>query len=204
MANAQAAEQTSKTGSEPKSLTDVLDALVDNTEGDTVTFDDLLATLDNRSYGPLLLIPSLIALGPTGAIPGMSILTGTLIILIATQMLFKHGQPWVPERIRRFEFSRSKLKSAVETSRPYAKSIQRWIGPRATWLTSKPWSYAIPIISILFALTMYPLALIPFGVAIPSFALTLMSLGLTLKDGVLVAIGYAVGLAAAVIAMQMF
>lgn len=43
---------------------------------------------------------------------------------------------------------------------------------------------------------MFPLVLVPFGVALPAAALALLSIGLTLKDGYFVLGGYAVGLAA--------
>jgi hypothetical protein len=193
MGKAGSANESAQDREKPHSLSDVFDKLLESTSGENVSVDDLLSAFDNRSYGPLLLVPSLIALGPTGAIPGMSIVMGSVIILIAVQMLFKSSRPWLPRRIRDFEFSRQKLKNAVETARPYVDQIEKWIKPRLTELTSKPLSYVISIVSIIFALMMYPLALLPFAVALPASALTLLSIGLTLRDGYLVLAGYVIG-----------
>ena len=197
MSNAQSADSEAQGSEDPHSLTDVLDKLLETSDQEKVSIDDLISAFDNRSYGPLLLVPSLLALIPIiGGIPGMSILTGSIIILIAGQMLFKQGNPWLPERVRNFEFSRDKLESAIDMVRPYVEKVERWIKPRLTELTTKPFSYAIPVVSILFALTMFPLALLPFAVAVPALALTLLSIGLTLKDGYFVIAGYALGAAA--------
>jgi hypothetical protein len=193
MAKAGSANETAQDSDQPHSLSDVFDKQLESTNGKTVCVDDLLSAFDSRSYGPLLLVPSLIALGPTGAIPGMSMVMGSVIILIAVQMLFKNSKPWLPKRIRNFEFSRQKLKNAIETARPYVDRVEKWVKPRLTELTSRPLSYAIPIVCIVFALTMYPLALLPFAAALPASALTLLSIGLTLKDGYLVLAGYMIG-----------
>jgi hypothetical protein len=203
MAGADALSDDDQVGGLPDSLTGIFDTLLDHTDGQKVSIDSLLSALDNRSYGPLLLLPSLLALGPTGAIPGMSIAMGSVIILIAVQMLFKHGQPWLPDRILSFEFERERLESAVEKSRPYVERLQRLIRPRLTELTTRPWSYAIPVFSILFALTMFPLAVVPFGVALPAAAMTLLSIGMTMKDGYFVLAGYVIGTAALVMLVSL-
>ncbi len=179
----------------PHSLLQIIDRLGEAGEDENVTVADLLSAFDNRSYGPLLLIPSLLALGPTGAIPGASMAMALLIILIAGQMLLSHGKPWLPERIRAVSFPRSALEKGLRMARPAVGAVERWIGPRLVPLTVKPWSYGIPPVAILFALTMFPLAFVPFAAAIPAAALTLLSLGLMLKDGYLVLAGYAIGAA---------
>jgi hypothetical protein len=178
----------------PHSLTEVFDDLLENTkDGDKASLDDLLSAFGRRSYGPLLLIPSLLALGPTGAIPGMSIAMASLIILIAVQMLFKHGEPWLPERLLKISFPRESLQNGISRSRPYAQWVEKWIKPRIVPLTEQPWSYAVPVVSLGLAALMFPLALVPFGVALPAAALTALSIGLTLKDGYFLLAGYGLG-----------
>ena len=185
------------------SITDVLDQLLENTDGDKVSVDDLLSAFDNRSYGPLLLVPSLLALGPTGAIPGMSIAMASLIILIAVQMLFKHGEPWLPERILNVSFPRESLENGISKSRPYAQWVEKWIKPRIVFLTEKPWSYAVPLVCIGLAALMFPLALVPFGVFLPAAALTLLSIGLMLKDGYFLLTGYGLSAASLLAILQL-
>lgn len=171
--------------------------LVDQTDGETTTIRELLKTFGTRSFGPMLFLPSIIALGPTGAIPGMSIVTGALILIIAVQMLIGREQVWLPERALRFEVSRNRLKQLADKVVPWTDWLERFVGTRATVLVSAPWNRAIAAVSAVLALTMFPLALLPFAVAVPASALTLFSLGLLLRDGVLIAVGYVLAAAAA-------
>lgn len=179
------------TAVELASLSELLDHFLKTTEGqDQVAIADLLNPLSGRSYGPLLMFPAIIAISPIGMIPGMSVITGTLIVLIASQMLFLSKRPWIPSRLAQFEFSRSTLKSGIERTRPWVDRLERWIYRRFDWLTHPVMVYPIAILSILLAVLFYPLALVPFGVLAPGVAILLLALGLTTHDGLLVLSGF--------------
>jgi hypothetical protein len=175
------------------SLTGLFDEVLANAKGQTVSFGDAVATFREQAYGPLLLVPSVIALAPIiGAIPGISVLTATLIILIAGQMLVGRRSPWLPERLRKFSLSREQLEQAVTTMRPWLEALDRWSRPRLLFLSEPPFYLLIPIVCVLLALLMFPLALVPWGVTLPALALTILSLGLTMRDGYVLGAGYAV------------
>lgn len=53
------------------SLVDLLNQMEDEQEGKT-RLGDVIARFEDRGFGPLLLMPALIALLPTGAIPGVT------------------------------------------------------------------------------------------------------------------------------------
>lgn len=171
-------------------LEDLLDFLLESTEGkQAVTIGDLIEALDSRSFGPLLLVPALISISPIGMIPGASVVTGTLIILIAVQMLFSSGTLWIPSRLRDFSFSREKLEKGANQARRWLKPVDRLLRPRWTWFADAPFIYPLAMLCILLALSFYPLALVPFGVLLPGAAVTLFALGLTARDGILIATG---------------
>ncbi|QEG24659.1 exopolysaccharide biosynthesis protein [Mariniblastus fucicola] len=177
--------------SAPDSLSGLLTHFVDTTEGqDKVKIVHLLDSLDSRSHGPMLLFPAIIAISPIGMVPGMSVITGTLIILIAGQMMFFSGKPWIPDKLEDFEFSREKLTSGVEKTKPWVKMFEKVVYNRFEFLAGGAVIYPIAIISILLALSFYPLAFVPLGVFAPGFAITMFALGLTARDGLLVAFGF--------------
>jgi hypothetical protein len=128
----------------PKDLSSLLQHLVDETDGKHVTLGELLETFGERSFGPLLLIPSIIAVAPTGAIPGMSIVTGTIIIMVAVQMLIGRNYVWLPNRVTSFEFERSTLKSAVAKAQPWTDRMDGLMGRRFAFLATWPLNLAIP------------------------------------------------------------
>lgn len=170
-------------------LTDLLDNMSENTSGESLTFGEMLNTVKSRSFGPLLLLPASVALSPVGAIPGMSIVTGTIIILIAVQLLWGLDHPWIPQYLESFKIPRERLTKALKTMRPWVQWVDGSLHKRLTFLTNRPFDSIVAGICILLAITFYPLALVPGGVALPSGAIVLFSLGLTSKDGLFVLIG---------------
>lgn len=157
---------------------------------DQVTLQDVLEGVGTRAYGPLLLVPGLLALAPTGAIPGMSIVTGTIILIVAAQLLIGRDRPWLPKRALNFSFSKETLITAIERGTPYARRIDKLLKPSLNRFTEFPATRIIALVTISLALTMYPLALLPFAVAIPSMAIVLFALGLTARDGRLILAGF--------------
>lgn len=178
-------------------LADLLEKLVDRTDGKETTIGELLDALGSRSFGPMLLLPAVIAVAPTGAIPGMSIITGTIIFLVSAQVLLSSDHIWLPRSVTSFSFSRDRLKSMIEKAKPWADCFSRFFYERMTFLIDPPAIYPIAIICMLLAASMFPLALLPFAVAMPASSIVLFALGLTMRDGLLVSIGYLLAIGAA-------
>lgn len=176
--------------SDTTSLTRLLDALKAES-GEKVTLGDLLDKLEARSTGPLLLVPSFIALSPVGMIPGMSIATGTIIFLIAAQIFVTGGRPWLPQRALEISIDRDLLNRSIDKARPWTRRVDRVFHERLTVLTRRPLIYLLALVYMAMAALMFPLAVVPFGVAAPSSACVFFSLGLTMRDGLMVAIGLA-------------
>ncbi len=185
-------------------LTGVLDTLVENTDGTDITLGDIMKTMNSRSYGPLLLVPALIALSPIGAIPGMSIFTGSIIIIMASQMVFNLSHPWLPQYLLSFKFAREKLCKGVETLKPWSQWIDRFFKKRIPFLTKTPFENLIAAICVGLAILFYPLALLPGAVALPSGAIVLFALGLTTRDGLLIVLGLLLTLACLVTAWMLW
>ena len=61
--------------SDALNLTDVLNKIHKSEDGDKIKVEQILDTFKHRGYGPLLLVPALISILPTGAIPGVPAIT---------------------------------------------------------------------------------------------------------------------------------
>ena len=170
-------------------LTAVLDRLIEQTDGRDLSFKDLVGVFGQRAFGPLLLIPAVIAVAPTGAIPGMSLLTGSMICLLALQLFMGRKNPWLPKRLLEYSFSRDQFVGAARAVRPYTKLIDRGIRPRLTIFAKTPFIYLIALVTFFLGLSMFPLALLPFAVAVPGTSIAVLALGLTSRDGVVILLG---------------
>ena len=174
---------------QPLGLVDVLDRLADKAEGERVSLGELLDAFGKRAFGPMLLVPAFIALAPTGAIPGMSIVTGSLIIVIAGQMLLPIDHPWFPERLQKIGLDRELFDKSIKKARPWTEKLGKVVGPRLEFMVQPPLSYAVALVCIAMAALMFPLALLPFAVALPAATIVILALGLTAHDGLLIALG---------------
>ncbi len=186
---------------QPNSLSELLDHFVDSTEEqEKVKVDDLLQSLSSRSHGPMLLFPAILAISPLGMIPGMSVITGTLIILIGSQMLFFSSRPWIPKFVGNYSFSREKLTNGVHKSKPWIEWFEKAVHNRFEFMAEGVMIYPVALLSVLLALSFFPLSIVPFGVFVPGFAIALFALGLTAKDGLLIFVGFALSIATATMA----
>ncbi len=178
------------TDSQTLELTEVLERLAPEGEDDSTTVGDLLAHFRGQAHGPLLLVPGLLAVSPVGAIPGMSLAMGAVITFVAIQMMVRSDRPWLPERVEDLEVPADRLQRAVDKTRPAARWLDRHLQARWSFLVRAPGSYVLASTCALLGLSMWPLALVPMGVAPPGIAVTLFGLALTLRSGLLALLGY--------------
>jgi hypothetical protein len=184
---------------EETNLTEFLEQLRHKISGDGISLGDIVAAFKQRGFGPLLLAPALIALLPTGAIPGVPTMCALFICLVNGQQLVGLEHPWLPGRLRRFSIGQDKFDSALAKAKPVTKRIDRFICVRWTELIEPPIGYLITLLSIGLALLMIPLEVVPFAAAVPALAIAFFALALIAKDGALIIIGLMITVAAAVI-----
>ncbi|MDY6976259.1 MAG: exopolysaccharide biosynthesis protein [Pseudomonadota bacterium] len=158
-------------------------------DDDTTSLGKVIERFEDRGFGPLLLIPALIALLPTGAIPGVPTLCGITLFFICTQVAMGKSSPWLPKFIKDKEVSSEKLDSAVEKAKPFAQKTEKIIKPRLSYLSRSPSKNIIAAYCAVAAICMIPLEVLPFAVAMPAFALCVTALGITNRDGAFLIVG---------------
>ena len=169
-------------------ITDVLESVKDNASGEKVELGEVVEHLENRGFGPILLAPALVALLPTGAIPGIPSACGILIFLIAIQMAWGKKHPWLPKKLKSIGFSRDKLGQVIDKSAPVTKKVDRWFKPRILILSDGVVKRSVALLCALAGLMMIPLELVPFAVMLPAFAIVLAAVGLSTEDGIVITI----------------
>ncbi|MCV2883834.1 exopolysaccharide biosynthesis protein [Aestuariibacter sp. AA17] len=176
-------------------LSDVLHQLSQSTNQRTTTLGDLVEQLESRGFGPMLMVPALIAILPTGAIPGIPSLCGILIFLISMQVTWGRKHPWLPDRITSIEISQQKLDSALDSFTKTSQVIDRVLHQRLQSLSEFPVNRIIALCCGLTGLLMIPLEVVPFFAAVPASAILFASLGLATKDGIAILIALCVQIA---------
>ena len=87
---------------------ELLSAVIAETLGDeVVTVGELADRVAQHGFGLLTIVVSLPALIPVLP-PGVAVVVGVLYVVLAAQMLIGPERPWLPARVRRERFTRSR------------------------------------------------------------------------------------------------
>jgi hypothetical protein len=176
--------------SDPSSVNEVLDAVIEQTEGkEDATIKDVLEAFDGRAYGPLLMIPALVVITPIGAIPAVPTMMGLFTIFVAAQAVFNKSHPWVPGFITARGVERDTLEDSFENMRGWAKWFDKLTKRRMTWLVDPPGEQVMAALCVLVACTLPPLEFIPFAGAAAGLAIGCFAIGFLARDGLFALFG---------------
>lgn len=170
-----------------KNFQNLLQGLVDQTDGEDVSLGELLHIVGVRSFGPVILLLGFVSITPLTIVPGANWLIATVVLLFSVQLLFLRESPWLPRRFVETRFPRKYLKIAVDGGMGAAKIADMVTRPRFAFLTRIPFSMIPALAAVFAALITFPLGLIPFGPLAPGLALILLGVGLTARDGLFLA-----------------
>lgn len=162
----------------------LLDSLVAETSGETVTLGQLMQIVERRSFGAVILLLGLIAISPLTIVPGANWLVAAVTLLFSAQLLFGARHPVLPRRMLEVKMPRSQLETFVKALRKTAHTADRLVKPRLTFLAKPPFVIGAALICIAASLLTFPLGLIPLGPVLPGISILMMGIGLTARDGV--------------------
>ena len=169
----------------------LLQQLANGQPDDELSFDSVLDSFRHRSYGLFLLIVLIPVFIPIPA--GQGAFSGLLTSLIGLQLMWQLEHPWVPKFIGRKTFKRSHIINFQRRFDPWLKWIEKLCKPRYEYAFDYAWARAFSgllllVLGILLALPI-PLTNYPFGIIVLAF-----SLGFIERDGILLGIGWIMGL----------
>jgi hypothetical protein len=177
-------------------LTGVLKDAEESAEGEKACMGDMVDALGAENLGPILILFGLLALfPPIGAVPGVPIALGLVIVFYTVQYLFNADEVWMPKRLRNISVKRSLLHKAREKMTPVLSRIDKLFKERLTFATGKLASRLAAVAALFHALIMIPLEFIS-AVAIPGLALTFFGIALAARDGLMMILGWLVTIGA--------
>ncbi|MGP1281909.1 MAG: exopolysaccharide biosynthesis protein [Parasphingopyxis sp.] len=171
-------------------LEDVLDEAIESARGDKISLQDMLDEFGMRSFGPVLVMISLVIISPIGSVPGLPIALGAAIVLLAVQIVFGRAHPWVPRRMLDTGFDKQKAEAFRDKAHGTLERLDRLIQPRLEWATGRVALLFASLCLIFLSLTMVPLEFVPFAVTLPGVAMLIFGVGLTARDGLMMLIGF--------------
>lgn len=174
----------------PNRLSDIVRSIA--THEDT-TIGELVDSLGERAFGALMFIFAVPNVIP--APPGTSAILGLPLVILTWQVMVGRQTLWLPETVRKRRISREMLQNFVTRVTPIMARLERILKPRLGILvTSHVAERALGLVAFLLSVILF--LPIPFGNIPPALAVSCIALGLAERDGLAVAVGYALGLGA--------
>jgi hypothetical protein len=182
-----------------KSLSDVLAEIANDPGRERISVSDLLAAMQDRAFGAMLLIFALPNVLPTP--PGTSLLLGTPLLFLSAQLMLGL-KPWLPKVIGERSMARTDFAALMARAMPWLARAERLLRPRYSWLASPPMEYVVGgVILFMAAILFLPLM---FGNMLPAFAICLFALGILERDGFWIAAGFVTALVATALIISVY
>jgi hypothetical protein len=154
-----------------------------------VTVQELVAQLGREGLLLLCFIVSLPFLLPV-SIPGVSTIFGALILLIGVSETAK-APLWLPAKLKGYVITRGLISDVLEKGVRWVQRLEKLAHPRLLALTNGLMERFNGLMLIASAaLLMLPFAFIPFSNTIPGLACIFLALGLLMRDGVCILLGW--------------
>jgi hypothetical protein len=173
-------------------LSEVLARIAADETRQRVSVGDALALAGDRAFGALLFVFAVPNIVP--APPGTSSILGLPLILLAVQFLFGRKTPWLPRVIRERSVARENFAAVLARLNPRLQRLERVLKPRFGLLVSPVAERLLGLVIVVLAVLIF--LPIPLGNIIPAAAICLISLALVEHDGLVAALGAALGMSA--------
>lgn len=178
-------------GRRVRRLSELFAALARDARG-PVTIAQMRDALGRRSFAPLLVLFAAFNLLPLP--PGASAVLGLPLIIVSAQMMFGRRQAWLPAFVMKRSLSADQFRRVADWLVPRLSRLEQVVRPRYWPFWRRRGDRIIGILTFVMAIVVtLP---IPLGNWLPAFSTALLGLALSQRDGLLLAIGGAVGMAA--------
>lgn len=169
---------------------DILRALADGKDGESVSISQMMHAFGERGFGLLMILFCLPNMVP---VPAVGAIFGFPLLLIALQMMMGRDRPWLPRTVEAMRIQRSTLLKMVNAVEPRMRKVEGLLKPRWTFLFSPVMDRVIGLFAALCALSI--ILPMPGSNFPPAVALILISLAVTQEDGVYLGLGAVIGTA---------
>ena len=168
--------------STPVKTSAILTVVCENLTDETTTINAVLGELGPRSFGGILIL-----IAGLGLLPGISVLTGVVILALGMQILVGFRSPLLPSFLAAKRLKVETVQTVLRKCITYVAFIEKWVKPRWLFLN-------LPLVNRLVGLIIISLGIVmmlpfPFSNSPPAIAIMILSIGQLERDGVMIVIG---------------
>lgn len=182
----------------PNKASLTLEKLGEKPSDGKTTISELLEDFSENGLLLALIFFSLPVAIPLPYPPGFTTIMGTPLMILSFQMLLGYHKVKLPQKINQYEMKNSILVAICHKVVPVLKILENYIKPRFAFARSVYCEQFIGFISLTCAVSVaIPL---PLTNAMPALSITVMCLGLLNRDGLVIILGFIIGIIGLIIA----
>lgn len=174
-----------------RSLSELLTDFQNKLAGTRTSIGEILEAFHERGFGVVLFVFALPMALPVPVPPGINIILALPLLLMTLQQTLGRHTIWLPDRLKRKNFSTQSLQSILVRALPWVKRMENLTRPRMGYITAPHFSWAIGAFGALFSLSIC--VPIPLSNTVPSLAIAVMAIGVLMRDGLAVLCGMILG-----------
>lgn len=158
---------------------ELLEELLDAFPEEKVSVGAIIARLERRAFGLLLLLLALPNCIPN--IPGLSTIFGVMMVAPAVQLMLGSRGLWLPRRVMAWSIPRDALRMAINGALPFLRRIEKLVEPRWTVFVRPPCTQLLGLQTLVLAFVL--ILPIPLGNWPPGITVAATALALLQRDG---------------------
>lgn len=178
------------TSTSDRPLHELVVSLHEADENGLITVQTILRQIGEQSYAAALLVPAMILVSPLSGIMFLPTFGALVMGLIAAQGVLGRPHLWLPEILLRRQISAARYHKAIDMLERPVDWFESHARTRLVPLVRFPFARLPFLATALICLIIPLLELLPMVTSIAAFAISLMSLGLIMRDGLFVLLGY--------------
>ncbi|MDF2964882.1 MAG: exopolysaccharide synthesis, ExoD family protein [Rickettsiaceae bacterium] len=177
---------------------ETLSTLAKKTPDGKTRLKDIILEFHENGFALVMIFFSLPIAIPLPYPPGFTTLFGVPLILFSIQMMLGYENIKLSKRIEEYEINNSTLIMIAGKAIPILQRIEKYLKPRYSFANSVYCEQILGFISLVCAISIaIPL---PLTNSIPAWGITVMSLGLLKRDGLIILLGILVSIIGNIIA----
>jgi len=156
-------------------------------EAATMSLGELVDAFGASALAGLILVFGLACALPLP--PGATTVFGAPLLLLSPQLLFDQPAPWLPRKLRERRLAMPQLRRVLERMAPWLRRMEAVSRPRLGFVVGRQGRRLMGLICTVFAFVL--ILPIPLGNMLPAATVSVFSLALIQRDGVVAMAGYA-------------
>lgn len=177
-------------GAPPRRLSQIFRELAVGAQ-EPISIGRIRDEMGDRSFAALLVLFAAFNLLPLP--PGATLVFALPLILVSAQMTLGYEKAWLPRRLLDKSVSPERFRRSADRLIPYLEWLEEMVRPRRWPFSNGTADRVIGTVALILSIAVF--LPIPLGNWLPAFSIAVMGLAFSERDGIVLAVGFVLGLA---------